>query len=87
MNRNFKELNALYSGSDLKVWHYTRRKTMILITFSNDETLEFQDRFTAEVHVDLYKSFDYSVVKLRCEKSSDYMAIQNYIDLLKLKIH
>ena len=26
----------------------------ILITFENQETLEFEDRFTAEVHVDTY---------------------------------
>ena len=29
---------------------------MILITFENQETLEFDDRFTAEIHVDTYVS-------------------------------
>ena len=56
---------------------------MILITFSNDETLEFSNRITATLFLALH-SPEYVAVKLRCVKSSDYMALQNYIDLLKL---
>lgn len=64
----------------------------ILITFNNDETLEFHDsdedynRFNATVHIDTYMSSGLRVKKLRCENSSDYMALQSYIDLLNLKI-
>ena len=58
---------------------------MILITFSNDETLEFSNLITATLFLVLH-SPEYVAVKLRCVKSSDYMALQNYIDLLKLKI-
>ena len=64
----------------------------ILITFNNDETLEFHDtdeayiRFNAEVHLDTYLSSGLRVKKLRCENSSDFMALQSYIDLLNLKI-
>lgn len=64
----------------------------ILITFNNDETLEFHDsdedynRFNAEVHIDTYMSSGLRVKKLRCENSSDFMALQSYIDLLNLKI-
>tara|TARA_R100000656_G_scaffold56576_1_gene44466 strand:+ start:446 stop:649 length:204 start_codon:yes stop_codon:yes gene_type:complete len=64
----------------------------ILITFNNDETLEFHDtdedynRFNAEVHLDTYLSSGLRVEKLRCENSSDFMALQSYIDLLNLKI-
>ena len=58
---------------------------MILITFSNDETLEFSNRITATLFLALH-SPEYVAVKLRCVKSSDYMALQNYIDLLKLNI-
>ena len=57
---------------------------MILITFSNNETLEFQDRFTAQLDIKTMRSFDIRAVKLRCDKSSDYMAIQDYIELLNL---
>ena len=58
---------------------------MILITFSNEETLEFSNRITATLFLVLH-SPEYVAVKLRCVKSSDYMALQNYIDLLKLNI-
>ena len=58
---------------------------MILITFSNEETLEFSNRITATLFLALH-SPEYVAVKLRCVKSSDYMALQNYIDLLNLKI-
>jgi hypothetical protein len=64
----------------------------ILITFNNDETLEFHhtdedyNRFNAEVHLDTYLSSGLRVEKLRCENSSDFMALQSYIDLLNLKI-
>tara|TARA_Y100001973_G_C5199530_1_gene336638 strand:- start:2731 stop:2913 length:183 start_codon:yes stop_codon:yes gene_type:complete len=59
---------------------------MILITFENQETLEFDDRFTAEVHVDTYVSSGYPVIKLRCSDASDYTALQNYIDVLNYNI-
>ncbi len=58
---------------------------MILITFSNEETLEFSNLITATLFLVLH-SPEYIAVKLRCVKSSDYMALQNYIDLLKLNI-
>ena len=64
----------------------------ILITFNKDETLEFHDtdedynRFNAEVPLDTYLSSGLRVKKLRCENSSDFMALQSYIDLLNLKI-
>lgn len=59
---------------------------MILITFENQETLEFDDRFTAEVHVDTYVSSGHPVIKLRCDDASDYAAIQDYIELLNHNI-
>ena len=58
---------------------------MILITFSNDETLEFSNLITATLFLVLH-SPEYVAVKLRCVKSSDYRALQIYIDLLKLNI-
>ena len=58
---------------------------MILITFSNEETLEFSNLITATLFLVLH-SPEYVAVKLRCVKASDYMALQNYIDLLNLKI-
>ena len=57
---------------------------MILITFSNNETLEFQNRITAQLDIKTMKSFEIRAVKLRCVKSSDYMALQNYIEMLNL---
>jgi len=57
---------------------------MILITFSNNETLEFPQRITAQIHLKILKSFEIRAVKLRCVKSSDYMALQNYIEMLNL---
>jgi hypothetical protein len=54
---------------------------MILITFENQETLEFDDRFTAEVHVDTYTSAGIPVVKVRCDDTSDSIAISNYVEL------
>ena len=54
---------------------------MILITFENQETLEFDDRFTAEVHVDTYVSSGYPVVKVRCDDTSDSSAISQYVEL------
>ena len=59
---------------------------MILITFENQETLEFDDRFTAEVHVDTYTSAGIPVVKIRCDDTSDSIAINNYVELLNLNI-
>lgn len=59
---------------------------MILITFENQETLEFDDRFTAEVHVDTYVSAGIPVVKVRCDEASDYIAISEYSELLNLNI-
>jgi len=56
---------------------------MILITFSNDETLEFSNLITATLFLVLH-SHEYVAVKLRCVKSSDYMALQNYIEMLNL---
>ena len=58
---------------------------MILITFSNDETLEFSNRITATLFLALH-SPEYIAVKLRCERPSDFMVIQNYIELLNLNI-
>lgn len=54
---------------------------MILITFENQETLMFDDRFTAEVHVDTYISAGIPVVKVRCDDTSDSIAISNYVEL------
>ena len=54
---------------------------MILITFENQETLMFDDRFTAEVHVDTYVSAGIPVVKVRCDDTSDSIAISNYVEL------
>ena len=54
---------------------------MILITFENQETLEFNDRFTAEVHVDTYTSAGIPVVKVRCADTSDSIAISQYVEL------
>tara|TARA_Y100001970_G_scaffold280301_1_gene389065 strand:+ start:239 stop:421 length:183 start_codon:yes stop_codon:yes gene_type:complete len=54
---------------------------MILITFENQETLEFNDRFTAEVHVDTYTSAGIPVVKVRCDDTSDSSAISQYVEL------
>ena len=59
---------------------------MILITFENQETLEFDDRFTAEVHVDTYTSAGIPVVKIRCDDTSDSIAINNYVELLNKNI-
>ena len=59
---------------------------MILITFSNEETLEFSNLITATLFLVLHSTKEFFAVKLRCVKSSDYMALQNYIDLLKLNI-
>jgi hypothetical protein len=59
---------------------------MILITFENQETLEFDDRFTAEIHVDTYVSAGIPVVKIRCEDTSDSIAINNYVELLNKNI-
>ena len=54
---------------------------MILITFENQETLMFDDRFTAEVHVDTYISAGIPVVKVRCDDTSDSIAISQYVEL------
>ena len=59
---------------------------MILITFSNDETLEFSNPITATLFLVLHSTKECFAVKLRCERSSDFMVIQNYIELLKLNI-
>jgi len=59
---------------------------MILITFENQETLEFEDRFTAEVHVDTYTSAGISVVKVRCDDTSDSIAISEYSERLNKTI-
>tara|TARA_R100000234_G_C4996529_1_gene178238 strand:+ start:1683 stop:1883 length:201 start_codon:yes stop_codon:yes gene_type:complete len=65
---------------------------MILVTFENQETLEFtsseqeERQFNAMVHIDLYRSYGYNVEKLRCDNTSDSIAIQNYIDSLNNNI-
>ena len=59
---------------------------MILITFSNNETLEFSNRITATLFLVLHSTGEFFAVKLRCERPSDFMVIQNYIELLKLNI-
>tara|TARA_R100001530_G_scaffold102468_1_gene71243 strand:+ start:272 stop:457 length:186 start_codon:yes stop_codon:yes gene_type:complete len=58
----------------------------ILITFENQETLEFEDRFTAEVHVDTYVSAGIPVVKVRCDDTSDSIAISAYSERLNKTI-
>ena len=60
----------------------------ILITFENQETLEFEDndRFTAEVHVDTYTSAGIPVVKVRCDDTSDSIAISAYSERLNKTI-
>ena len=55
---------------------------MILVTFTNNETLQFHNRLLAFIHIKLLRAFGIRVVRLRCVKSSDYMAIQDYIELL-----
>ena len=50
---------------------------MILITFENQETLMFDDRFTAEVHVDTYTSAGIPVVKVRCDDTSIQLQFHN----------
>jgi len=67
---------------------------MILLTFDtkDNETLEFassnkeENQFNAMVHIDLYRSYGYNVEKIRCDKTSDSTAIQNYIDSLNNNI-
>lgn len=59
---------------------------MILITFENQETLMFDDRFTAEVHVDTYISAGIPVVKVRCDDTSDSIAISAYSERLNKTI-
>ena len=59
---------------------------MILITFENQETLMFDDRFTAEVHVDTYTSAGIPVVKVRCDDTSDSIAISEYSERLNKTI-
>ena len=65
---------------------------MILLTFQNQETLEFdssnkeENQFNAMVHIDLYRSYGHNVEKLRCDNASDSSAIQNYIDSLNNNI-
>ena len=54
---------------------------MILITFENQETLMFDDRFTAVVHVDTNTSAGIPVVKVRCDDTSDSIAISQYVEL------
>lgn len=60
----------------------------ILITFENQETLEFDDndRFTAKVHVDTYTSAGIPVVKVRCDDTSDSIAISEYSERLNKTI-
>jgi len=55
---------------------------MILITFTNNETLQVSNRLLALIHIQLLRAFGIRVVKLRCSETSDYMAIQDYIELL-----
>lgn len=55
---------------------------MILITFTNNETLEVSNRLLALIYIKLLRAFGIRVVRLRCSKTSDYMAIQDYIELL-----
>ena len=59
---------------------------MILITFENQNTLEFNNRFTAEIHIDTYALLGIPVVKIRCDDTSDSIAINNYVELLNLNI-
>ena len=59
---------------------------MILITFENQCTWEFNDRLTAEIHVSLMKRAGIPVVKIRCDDTSDSSAINNYVELLNLNI-
>ena len=58
----------------------------ILITFENQETLEFEDRFTAEIHVETYTSAGIHVVKVRCDNTSDSIAISEYSERLNQNI-
>ena len=58
----------------------------ILITFENQETLEFEDRFTAEIHVETYTSAGIPVVKVRCDDTSDSIAISEYSERLNKTI-
>ena len=58
---------------------------MILLTFSNNETYEFQNSFDAKALME-YKTFKgISVSKVRCN-TSDYTAIIAYARLLNSKI-
>ena len=55
---------------------------MILITFTNNETLQVSNRLLALIYIKFLRAFGIRVVKLRCSETSDYMAIQDYIELL-----
>jgi len=59
---------------------------MILITFENQDTLECNNRFEADFHVNHYALAGIPVVKIRCDDTSDSIAINNYVELLNLNI-
>ena len=58
---------------------------MILLTFSNNETYEFQKSFDARAYMESLTSKGISVSKVRCN-TSDYTAIMDYARLLNSKI-
>jgi|TARA_R100001463_G_scaffold3922_1_gene15366 hypothetical protein len=59
---------------------------MILITFADQVTWELDDLFHAECLLEIHYKSGIPVEKLRCDDASDYIAINNYIELLILNI-
>lgn len=59
---------------------------MILITFQNQETYQFHNKFIAGIVIELQAQKDIRVVKFRCDKASDYTAIVEYLQLLNTNI-
>jgi hypothetical protein len=86
MNRNFKELNVLVSFLSPCYSIGNRENIMILITFKNQETYEFQDSFMAKCFIGFQSTQSISVVKVRCDRASDYVAIEEYLRLLNNNI-
>lgn len=63
-----------------------RENIMILITFQDQETHQFQNSFMAKCFIGYQSTQDIFVVKVRCDKASDYTAIEDYLRLLNTNI-
>lgn len=59
---------------------------MILITFQDQETHQFQNSFMAKCFIGYQSTLDIFVVKVRCDKASDHTAIDHYLRLLNNNI-